>query len=220
MYEWEEAEMEKLLQVEYIDQSVNWPTGCESVSTVMALRFLGMPITVDEFIQKCLACRSLTMKNGVQIGPDPNHFFIGDPHVDEDSYGCYAQAIVEAIGRAKKLYPEFAYQPVDLTGLATETLAEKYVAAGVPVIYWATMDMEPSGYYGAWTLENSGEQFIWKSHEHCLLLTGFEEEHYIFHDPWKNNGIVRHPKELVQKRHEEMYSMAVSFIPETRRHER
>ena len=98
------------------------------------------------------------MKNGVQIGPDPNHFFIGDPHVDEGSFGCYAQAIVEAIGRAKKLYPEFAYQPVDLTGLATETLTEKYVAAGIPVIYWATMDMEPSGYYGSWALEESGEQ--------------------------------------------------------------
>ena len=52
MYEWEEAEMEKLLQVEYIDQSVNWPTGCESVSTVMALRYLGMPITVEKFIRK------------------------------------------------------------------------------------------------------------------------------------------------------------------------
>ena len=38
------------IDVPYIDQSKLYPTGCESVSTVMLLRFLGIDITVDEFI--------------------------------------------------------------------------------------------------------------------------------------------------------------------------
>ena len=208
----EEKPMCKTLNVEYIDQSVRWPTGCESVSTVMALRYLGLPITVDEFIEKDLACKDLHEKNGVLYGPDPNKYFIGDPHTDDDgSYGCYAGAIVDAIKRTRKRYPDFGWEPINLTGLDVEMLAEKYVQRGVPVIFWATMDMQPSSYYGEWILEDSGKKLIWKAREHCLLLTGYDEENYIFHDPWKNNGIVRHPKKLVEERHAEMFSMAVTF---------
>ena len=204
--------MRKILNVEYIDQSVRWPTGCESVSAVMALRFLGLPITVDEFIEKDLACKDLHRENGVLYGPDPNKYFIGDPHTNDDgSYGCYAGAIMDAIKRARKRYPDFGWEPINLTGLDVEMLAEKYVQRGVPVIFWATMDMAPSSYYGEWILDGSGEKLIWKSKEHCLLLTGYDEENYIFHDPWKNNGIVSHPKKLVEERHAEMFSMAVTF---------
>ena len=39
----------KIIRVPYIDQSVKYPTGCESVSTVMLLQYLGYEITVDEF---------------------------------------------------------------------------------------------------------------------------------------------------------------------------
>ena len=42
------------LEVPYIDQSVKYPTGCESVSAVMLLQYLGYSITVDEFIEKYL----------------------------------------------------------------------------------------------------------------------------------------------------------------------
>lgn len=201
----------KTLNVEYIDQSVRWPTGCESVSTVMALRFLGLPITVDEFIEKDLACKPLHEENGVLYGPDPNKYFIGDPHKDDGSYGCYAEAIVDAINRTRKRYPDFGWEPVNQTGTDVKTLVEKYVQRGIPVIFWATMDMQPAYYYGEWVLEDSGKKLVWKSREHCLLLTGYDEESYIFHDPWKNNGIVHHPKKLVEERHEEMFSMAVAF---------
>ena len=32
----------KLIKVPYIDQTKEWPTGCESVSAVMLLQYLGM----------------------------------------------------------------------------------------------------------------------------------------------------------------------------------
>ena len=38
----------------YIDQSGRYPTGCESVSAVMLLQFLGCSVTVDEFIENDL----------------------------------------------------------------------------------------------------------------------------------------------------------------------
>lgn len=40
------------IDVPYIDQSKLYPTGCESVSTVMLLRFLGIDITVDRIHRK------------------------------------------------------------------------------------------------------------------------------------------------------------------------
>ena len=52
------------IDVPYIDQSKLYPTGCESVSTVMLLRFLGIDITVDEFIEKYLEKKSLKKETG------------------------------------------------------------------------------------------------------------------------------------------------------------
>ena len=44
----ETGDMTKI-KVPYIDQSGRYPTGCESVTAVMLLRYLGCDITVDEF---------------------------------------------------------------------------------------------------------------------------------------------------------------------------
>ena len=35
------------IEVPYIDQSVKYPTGCESVSAVMLLKYLGYEMTVE-----------------------------------------------------------------------------------------------------------------------------------------------------------------------------
>ena len=41
--------MRNVIDVPYLDQSVRYPTGCESVSAVMLLRYLGYEMSVDEF---------------------------------------------------------------------------------------------------------------------------------------------------------------------------
>lgn len=205
--------MKTILPCEYIDQSVRWPTGCESVSTVMALRYLGLPVNVDEFIREDLLCGRLVQKDGILYGPDPDHCFIGDPHTTEGSFGCYAGAILQGLEHVHSRYPAFAWQAVNETGTDTHVLLDRYVANGIPVVYWATMDMQPSGYYCSWQLEGSGKELVWKSREHCLLLTGYDTDTdaCYFHDPWKNNGVICWPETLVQTRHDEMFSMAIGF---------
>ena len=42
------------IEVPYLDQSHYYPTGCESVSTVMLLQYLGYRVSVDEFIRDYL----------------------------------------------------------------------------------------------------------------------------------------------------------------------
>lgn len=83
------------ITVPYIDQSIKYPTGCESVSAVMLLRFLGYDITVDEFIENGLECRDMEWRDGVLYGPDPNECFCGNPY-DEDGFGIYAGGTSES----------------------------------------------------------------------------------------------------------------------------
>ena len=124
------------IQVPYIDQSIKYPTGCESVSAVMLLKYLGYEITVDEFIQNCLECREMEIRDGVLYGPDPNKFFCGNPY-DEESYGIYARGLQKALAKAAGDYYEF----LDETGTSTETLLKKYIDQDMPVVFWACINM-------------------------------------------------------------------------------
>ena len=124
------------IDVPYIDQSKLYPTGCESVSTVMLLRFLGIDITVDEFIEKYLEKKSFEERDGQVYGPDPHRYFCGSPY-DDESFGCYAPVIREAL--EKIIGAE--YTVTDETGMTTDELVEKYIDQGMPGIYWACINM-------------------------------------------------------------------------------
>ena len=91
-----------ILNVPYIDQSIHYPTGCESVSSVMLLQYLGIDITVDEFIEKYLDRQEFEERDGELFGPDPREYFCGSPY-DADSFGCYAPVIVNAL---EKIFSE------------------------------------------------------------------------------------------------------------------
>jgi uncharacterized protein YvpB len=59
--------MKKLIDVPYIDQTENWPTGCESVSAVMLLKYLGLPVTVDRFIHDYLPQEPMRRSGGNDV---------------------------------------------------------------------------------------------------------------------------------------------------------
>lgn len=191
------------IEVPYIDQSVHYPTGCESVSAVMLLQFLGNHITVDEFIEKYLPCRAFEYREGRLYGPNPWQYFCGSPY-DADSFGCYAPVICQSLNRA--LGSEYA--AFDETGTEMEKLLEQYIDKGMPVVFWACIDMKEPIAGPKWKLP-TGETFTWISNEHCMLLVGYDEEGYYFNDPHGNAGVIRYDKELVEKRHAAQYSMAV-----------
>ena len=192
------------IQVPYIDQSVKYPTGCESVSAVMLLNFLGYDITVDEFIRDCLECRAMEIRDGILYGPDPNEFFCGNPY-DEESYGIYARGLQKALIRAAGDKYEFP----DETGTSVCKLLEKYIDREMPVIFWACINMREEIPGPEWRLLNTGKTFEWTSNEHCMLLVGYDKEQYYFNDPYDNNGVIGYPKELVERRHAAQHSMAL-----------
>lgn len=201
--------MDKINQVPYISQMPDWPTGCESVSTVMLLNYLGIPISVEEFVS-FLPKKDLIEEDGQLYGYSPRNCFIGSPD-DSESYGCYSDVIVKTVNEIAKT-KGLQIQAVDISKLSTEEIIEQYIMHDRPVLYWTTIDMKPAGTAETWQLlDCNKEQFTWTSNEHCMLLVGSCEDEYVFNDPWNDNGIISYPKELVVKRHEEMFAMAVAI---------
>ena len=204
--------MRKVIEVPYIDQSINWPTGCESVSSVMLLQTLGFDISVDEFIRDHLPMQPM----GEGTGPDPDQYFAGSPY-DPDSFGCYPGVIVKALNsyfdKAKSGRPDKCFSAQDATGVPTQQLLEEQIDRGLPVLYWCCIDLKPSYEGPAWTLPD-GTQFLWTSNEHCMLLVGYDTDRdtLIFNDPWDGHGVVDYDRKLVLQRHREQKERAVILI--------
>ena len=53
-----------------------------------------------------------------------------------------------------------------------------YIDKDIPVIMWATIDMKP--WYNGDHWYYNGKKIQWIAPEHCLLLVGYDDEHYIF----------------------------------------
>ncbi len=227
----------KLIKVPYIDQTKEWPTGCESVSAVMLLQYLGIDISVERFVEKYLVKIPLLEKNGKIYGGDPRKVFVGDP-ADDQSMGCYAPVIqmalenvfreermygivgqeeferhgMEQLARIKQEkteYPTF-WEALDLTEVPVEALLREYIDNDIPVIFWASIDLEETYEGPEWILVDTGEVFTWRSNEHCMLLVGYDETNYYFNDPWHDHGTIGYERKLVEQRHTEQYQMAVS----------
>ena len=178
--------------VPFISQLGTWPTGCESVSAVMALNYRKVPVTVDEFIHSYLPLGPAP--DGQGGGADPWECFPGDPCTQE-GWGCFAPARKKAIDAS---------------------LAEKYLSRGVPVIFWATIGMAPAHESRTWTAD-TGRVIHWMSPMHCTLLIGFDTDgngditHYIFNDPTSGREAV-FEAEAVRKAYAAQGSQALVIL--------
>ena len=106
----------KIIQAPHIYQTIHYPTGCESVSTVMALNYAGINTTVDSFIDNYL-----DKSSGVPF--DPNTTFGGNPR-SSSGYGCYAPVIMNALN---KLLPGKGYYAQQLSNVPLQDLCSQYI---------------------------------------------------------------------------------------------
>ena len=204
----------KLIEVIYIDQTNEFPTGCESVSTVICLNYHNIDISVNDFIDHYLEKGEMFSKDNKLYAPDPNDKFIGSPY-DKHSYGCYSPVIEKALKNLIiHMNLDNAYEVKNLNGVSMDSLIKDYIDNDIPVIFWGTMDFRPHFDGTKWLVPETEKEITWIAREHCLLLVGYDYtgKKYYFNDPWKNHGVIGYDMELVEKRHKELLSMALAIV--------
>lgn len=188
-------DMDKILNVIYINQD-NYPTGCESVSTVMALNYKGIDITVDEFIDNYLDMDNLEKIDNLYYGENPNEYFIGNPR-EKSGLGCYSDCIVNACNK-------FIKSPNSVKSLKDTNFSEfkAYIDNNTPVVVWITISLKEPVISKTWILRKSKLPFTFLGNEHCVLLVGYDDIYYYFND--SINGIVGYRKDIVELRYAQM----------------
>lgn len=193
--------------VPHINQNKDFPTGCESAAAVCLMNYYGIGITVDEFIDNHLPQSGYPYydENGIMHGESPYEYFIGDPRSDS-GYGCYAPVIHKAVEAA---LPEgFTVRTLDSEALTLEGLCTEYIANDHPVVIWATMEMKPAENGRSWLLPD-GTEFTFIRPEHCLILTGFDEQFFYFSDPRSEEAVTSYPKDICEAAFNAMGRQAV-----------
>lgn len=193
--------------VPLIPQHPLYPTGCESAAAVMALQWAGEPVTMDEFVDKHLVKDTkFYYEDGVYYGPDPREVFAGDPRTTS-SYGCMSpvirRAMISALGGDERVE--------DASGLSMTALCEQYVAQGIPVVVWVSINMLNVYPAASWTTP-AGETYTWPANEHCMLLIGYDEENYYFNDPYKGREVT-YARSLSESRYDALGKQALAVIP-------
>ena len=198
-----------ILDVPYINQRRDYPNGCESVSAVMALQYLGIDITPDVFIGNHLDMgKAPYFQNGVRYGCDPYEQFPGDPR-SSNGWGCYPQVIKKAV------------DSMGIEGMSAQvlkdaplsTLCSAYIDKGIPVVFWATIDMRKPSSYITWYIEGTDRTHTWTNPFHCLLLVGYDSESYYFNDPWQSKAIA-YPRSAVETAYASVGRHALVIFPE------
>ena len=204
--------MPKIINTKWQSQK-KYPTGCESVSTIICLNYLGINITVDEFIKNYLESGEIIKKDNQLYAPSPFDKFVGSPYDDDFSFGCYEPVIEKAVNKLIK-EKNLNYEVKNLNNVPMTEIISNYIDKDIPVIFWATINLLETIKTTIWIVPETGEKFQWRGKEHCLLLVGYDNEKngYYFNDPWNNIGTILYNKELVEKRHAEQYSNAVAIV--------
>jgi len=199
----------KLIEnVPIISQFPKYPTGCESVTAVMALNYYGKSISVEEFINNYLPkSRDFYIENGKNFGPSPYEYFIGNPK-SSSSYGCMAPVIEKAINK----FINNSGKVKNITDMSLDSICEEYIDNNIPVIMWVTINMLETNPKHSWYL-NEETRFTWPGNEHCMLLIGYDNKNYYFNDPYTGK-LVAYKKLLTEDRFAELGRQALVILPQ------
>ena len=187
------------------NDSPSLPTGCEATALTIALQYDGFSAEKTDIAKTYLPKMLFYTLNNIYYGADFQYVFPGDP-MTSYGYGCYAPAIV-ATANAYFTAQKNASYAENLSGTSFEDLFP-YIAAGRPVVFWGTMGMRAPETGGSWTTPE-GDTATWVSHEHCLVLTGYDKNAGTVSvaDPLRGN--VTYDLNLVAQRYNQMGKQAV-----------
>ncbi|MDR1713351.1 MAG: C39 family peptidase [Coriobacteriales bacterium] len=196
------APAEALLDVPFIAQLPQWPSGCESVAAVMALDYAGVDISVADFVGNYLPRGNAPYYSGDRLlSVNPIKAFPGDP-ASADGWYIFALPMSEALS---KLHSGVYYS----TGGTLDDLCRQRVAHGEPVLVWITSNL--SRPYLQLTVYDEDEpdtelQFI--GNAHCVVLVGYDAEYFYVNDPLSGKAVA-YPRETAELAFQWMGAQAI-----------
>lgn len=199
---------EHIIDVPYISQVGILPNGCEAVSATMLLHYNNFNIEPVDFVDKYLEQGEVYVKWGCRYGPNPKIQYAGDPKSKKGGWGCFAPVIIKALNK----YLDGKMYAKNLTGLTLDEIVQQYISADIPVAVWVTQNMEKITSLYQWQSYDKSETFLYPVREHCMVLTGFDDEYYYFNDPLNEAQAVKFKKEVASASYNSLGKQAVAII--------
>lgn len=179
--------------VPHYTQFSEYLTACESLAAVSLMRYYGIDMTPELFLDGYLPVADYPDKDkdGELHGESPWDYFIGDP-MRGDAFGCYNSALAAGINKIR----DGLAVPMDNVPLWK--LCKNYIDKGQPVVIWGTMYMAPPTDSVRWYLPD-GELFTFVGPEHALVLIGYDRSNYYFSDSLQYGDVTAYNKKMVEK---------------------
>lgn len=199
------------IDMENVLQLPELPVGCEITALTILLRYCGFDADKTDlagnYLPKGVNYRT---EDGKVYKDSFFDYFIGDPF--SRGYGCFANAIEKA-ANAYIADHGGGFTVKNISGAHPDVLYD-YLAAGTPVLCWATDGMIEPEYYETWYDYDTGEQLDWYLNEHCFVLAGFNMSGDIvtLNDPMK--GIIDYNINKFETRYEQMHRQAIVILPD------
>jgi len=178
-----EYEKKIQLDVPFISQQPQLPTGCEITALAQVLNYLGFEID-----KETLARDYLPMSDTAGEGMFINYFF-GSPWKENGS-GCFAPTIVTAANHFLKDntadFKAYSISYSSIYRLFTE------LSDGNPIIVWTSFNYDEKEVIYRDVAQPNGNHFSWPSNEHCVVLSGYDIENNTVTLTDPTYGIVEH----------------------------
>jgi uncharacterized protein YvpB len=193
-----------ILDVPLISQKPELQNGCEVTSLAMLLRYAGYDVdklTLARQVKK--DTEPLMQKNGdIKQWGDPNKGFVGDMTGKRKGFAVYNKPLEELLRRY------MGERAVNLTGQPYEALLDS-VAAGKPVVVWATGDFTLPTEWESW--RKDGKKIIAPFDEHVVLLVGYDDRFAYVNNPLSGVKQQRVKHAALRKSWESLGKQAITY---------
>lgn len=200
--------------VPVIKQESPLNAGCETYACTMLLQSQGIDMDQFEFANEYLVQKPIYCSGDENwYGPDMDSAYVGEIEwgygVNSPAMGKFMNQMLTDKGSEKRAQV--------LSGVELEQLCEDYIVNDIPVMIWATTNMQEPYVMRIWSINYVDEEISdaqigdteqWLQNEHCLVLIGYDELNYYFADSVAGDVSV-FDKETVKIRYEELDMQAI-----------
>ena len=186
---------------------------CESYACTMLMQYLGFDLEIGEFVNNYLFVKELEYgEDGNIYGPDLDAAFAGDLQF---GYGINAPGMAKCMNNYLK-DQNSTLKATPLKGVSLDDLCKTYVRKDIPVMIWATANLQEPFVKRSWIInyvdENStkkvGDTMEWLMHEHCMVLIGYDNDNYYMCDSVEGKVSV-FPKEPFEDLYNQLGTQAI-----------